>query len=188
MSGILLPIADRGQTRRQARVLIGRHRGALAIVVGLHTLAALAALPGPALLGRLVDGVLTGTTEARVDRLVLLLALSLLIRVLLVGVAQQRALVLAETVFAQLREGFVRAVTRLPLSTVERAGSGDLVARTTNDIEALSQSVRFAVPKIVVAVLGTVLTAGAMVLAAPAVSPAWLIGLVVLLPAVSTVP
>jgi ABC-type multidrug transport system fused ATPase/permease subunit len=183
VSAVLLPVADRDQTRSQARALLGRHRRALAIVVALHTLAALAALPGPALLGRLVDGVLTGTTAARVDRLVLLLALSLLTRVVLVGLAQQRALVLAETVFAQLREGFVEAVTRLPLSTVERAGSGDLVARTTNDIEALSQSVRFAVPKIVVALLGTVLTAAAMVAAAPAASPAWLISLVLLAPA-----
>jgi ABC-type multidrug transport system fused ATPase/permease subunit len=182
VSGTLLPVADRGQTRREAGALIGRHRRALTIVVGLHTSATLAALPGPALLGRLVDGVLTGTTAARVDRLVLLLASALLLRVVLVAVARQRALVLAETVFAQLRDGFLRAVTRLPLSTVERAGSGDLVARTTNDIEALSESVRFAVPRIVVAAIGTVLTAGAMVLAGPAVSPAWLISLVVLLP------
>ena len=36
---------------------------------------------------------------------------------------------LGEMVFAQLREEFVRQVLTLPLSTVERAGSGDLLTR-----------------------------------------------------------
>ena len=183
MSSALLPVADRTETRARARTLIRQHRRPLALVVALQALAVAAALPGPALLGRLVDGVLNGTTAATIDRLVLLLALALVARVVLVGVARRRALVLAETVFAGLREGFVEAVTRLPLSTVERAGSGDLVSRTTNDIEALSESVRFAVPKIVVAVIATTLTAAAMVAAGPAVSPAWLVCLLVLLPA-----
>ena len=43
---------------------------------------------------------------------------------------------LGETVFAELREGFLERVLRLPLSTVERAGTGDLVTRSTGDIEA----------------------------------------------------
>ena len=42
-----------------------RHRRWLALAVGLHGLAALAGLVGPALLGRLVDGVSNGITAAR---------------------------------------------------------------------------------------------------------------------------
>ena len=50
-------------------------------------------------------------------------------------------------------------VVALPLSTVERAGTGDLVTRTTRDVDALSHTVRFAVPSVLVAVVATVLTA-----------------------------
>jgi ABC-type multidrug transport system fused ATPase/permease subunit len=38
-------------------------------------------------------------------------------------------------------------VLALPLSTVERAGTGDLVSRTTADVDALARTVRFAIPE-----------------------------------------
>src|SRR5690606_6652248 len=55
-----------------------------------------------------------------------------------------------ETVFAELREEFVAKVTQLPLSTVERAGTGDLVSRTTTDIDRVQHTVRFGVPRVLV--------------------------------------
>src|SRR5690606_33218925 len=45
-----------------------------------------------------------------------------------------------------------------------------LVARTTGDIDALSRTVRFAVPEILVAVVTTVLTLAAAVIAGPLVA------------------
>ncbi len=62
----------------------------------------------------------------------------------------------------------------LPLSTVERAGTGDLISRTTNDIDALSETVRFAVPSVLVAGVTTTLTLAATFLAG------WLVALPVL--------
>ena len=44
---------------------------------------------------------------------------------------------LGERVLAELREEFVDRVAGLPLSTVERAGTGDLVTRTSRDVDAL---------------------------------------------------
>ena len=38
----------------------------------------------------------------------------------------------------------MRRVLALPLSTVERAGTGDLVSRTTADIDSLARTMRFA--------------------------------------------
>jgi len=66
-------------------------------------------------------------------------------------------------------------VTRLPLSTVERAGTGDLVSRTTLDIDEVSYSVRYAVPKVLVAVVTCLLTAVALALTAPLVAVAALV-------------
>ena len=45
-----LPVATTGQVRDRARALARRHRGRLALAVGLHAAAALAGLAGPALL------------------------------------------------------------------------------------------------------------------------------------------
>jgi ABC-type siderophore export system fused ATPase/permease subunit len=58
--------------------------------------------------------------------------------------------VLAEEVFADLREDFLEQVVALPLSTVERAGAGDLLSRTTADIDTLAKTVRSAVPEVLV--------------------------------------
>ena len=55
----------------------------------------------------------------------------------------------------------------IPLSTVERAGTGDLLTRTSRDVDALSHSVRFAVPETLIAVVTIVLTVGALVLVGP---------------------
>ena len=66
----------------------------------------------------------------------------------------------------------------LPLIDVERAGTGDLLSRTTNDVEALSRTVRFALPEWMVAILQAVLTLVAMLLISPLAS----IGAVVSIP------
>ena len=50
------------------------------------------------------------------------------------------------------------ACCALPLSTVERAGTGDLLTRSTSDVDALARTVRFAVPETLVAAVTTVLT------------------------------
>jgi ABC-type multidrug transport system fused ATPase/permease subunit len=178
----LLPVSDRRRTRQQAAELLATHRRAVLGITTLHVLAALAALPGPALLGRLVDDLLHGTTAATVDRITLVLLGAVLARAVLAWLAGWAALTFAETVFAELREGFMATVTGLPLSTVEQAGSGDLISRTTQDVDALGQSVRFAVPRLVVGAVGVAVTAVAMALAAPAVSPAALLGLVAIVP------
>ncbi|WP_448061893.1 ABC transporter ATP-binding protein [Cellulomonas hominis] len=153
-----LPVADTPTLRRKTAELLRRHRRSLGWVVALHVLAATAGLAGPWLLGRLVDEVAAGTTAAFVDRLVLVGVVAVLAQTVLIRYAQRAAMILGETVFADLREEFIDTVTRLPLSTVERAGTGDLVARTTTDIDRVQYSVRFGVPRILVTVATTALT------------------------------
>ena len=171
-----LPIADMATVRRHAHGLLREHRRTMITVIGLHALAALAALVAPRLVGELVDGVTHGTTRAEIDTLVIWLAASVLLQTVLMWAARRASFIMGETVFAQLREQFIARVTALPLSTVERAGTGDLVARTTNDVEALSHVVRFGIPSLFVAVVTTVLTVVAAVLAGPLVALPIMIG------------
>jgi ABC-type multidrug transport system fused ATPase/permease subunit len=169
----ILPIAGPRLVRLETTELLRRHRRQLSIAVALHAAAAVAGLAGPVLLGQLVDRVVTGTSTASgIDLLIGQLALAVLIQAGLTGFAHRSSLVLGEEVFAELRERFLERVTRLPLSTVERAGSGDLVSRTTNDVEAVSYSVRWAVPTVLVALVSLVITAVAVVVTGPLIAVA----------------
>ena len=165
-----LPVADMASVRRHTRELLREHRATMTRVVGLHALAALAALVAPRLVGELVDGIAHGTTRSQIDTISLWLAASVLLQTVLMWAARRASFIMGESVFAGLREQFISRVTALPLSTVERAGTGDLLARTTNDVEALSYVVRFGIPSLFVAVVTTVLTVVAALVTGPLVA------------------
>ena len=163
----LLPIADGTELRVHARRIARRHRRALAGVLALHALAAGAGLAGPVLLGRLVEAVGEGTTRAYVDRVVLVLAGFLVLQTAFTWAARRASFVVSERIFAELREDFMRRVLALPLSTVERAGTGDLVSRTTADVDSLARTIRFAIPETLIAAVTTGLTVAAAVWVSP---------------------
>jgi ABC-type multidrug transport system fused ATPase/permease subunit len=171
-----LPVADSAEVRRTVARLFHRHRGSLGGVAVLHTLAALAGLTGPFLLGRIIDETTAGTTLARVDTLALVLLAAVVVQAVVTRFAQRLSMVFGERVFAELREEFMATATRLPLSTVEKAGTGDLVARTTNDVNKLAHAVRFGVPRVLVCVVTLTLTLVASFLADPLVAVALLVG------------
>jgi ABC-type multidrug transport system fused ATPase/permease subunit len=171
-----LPIADGATVRKHTGMLLRNNSRPLAGVITLHTLAALVGLVGPLLLGRLVDSVTEGTTSAHVNRVVLFLVVAVIAQSVVIRFAQRNAMIFGETVFADLREDFLATVTELPLSTVERSGTGDLVGRTTNDVDRIQHSVRFGVPRILVASITIVLTIVASFFTAPLVAIALLVG------------
>ncbi|WP_277208710.1 ABC transporter ATP-binding protein [Isoptericola croceus] len=171
-----LPIADGTQVKRTVGRLFRRHRGSLGGVAALHTVAAVAGLAGPFLLGRFIDEVSGGTTLARVDTLALILVGAVVVQAVVTRYAQRLSMIFGERVFAELREEFMETVTRLPLSTVEKAGTGDLVARTTNDVNKLQHAVRFGVPRVLVCVVTIGLTLVASFLTDPLVALGLLVG------------
>ncbi|SFJ81951.1 ABC transporter ATP-binding protein [Cellulomonas sp. KH9] len=171
-----LPVADAATVRAYAAELLGRHRRRLGGLAGLHTLAAVAGLAGPLLLGRLVDAVTSGTDARYVNTLVVVGAVAVLTQTGLIRYAQRASMLFGEQVFAELREEFLETVTSLPLSVVERAGTGDLVARTTNDVNKLQHAVRFGVPRVIVAVVTITLTVVACLVIDPLVSLALFVG------------
>ena len=163
----LLPIAAGAELREQARLLARRHRGGIAVVILLHAAAAAAGLAGPPLLGRLVQSVQHGTTTGYVDKIVAILAAFLVAQTVITWFARRSSFVLSEKMFAELREDFMHRVLALPLSTVERAGTGDLVSRTTADIDALTRTIRFAIPETLIAAVTALLTVAAAIWVSP---------------------
>ncbi|MFI5890620.1 ABC transporter ATP-binding protein [Actinoplanes sp. NPDC051513] len=166
MSG-MLPVADIAQVRRYVRELFRRYPRVLGGAVALHVLAAIAGLVGPRLLGDLVEGIQHDRGAGVIDRLAALIAGFVVLQAVLTRFAYLASAQLGERVLASLREEFVERVLALPLSTVERAGSGDLLTRTTRDVDALSRCVRLAVPETMIAVITIVLVVGALVVVTP---------------------
>ncbi|WP_426246910.1 ABC transporter ATP-binding protein [Nocardioides sp. LHG3406-4] len=153
-----LPVADGPAVRRYAVRIARRHPRMLWGALSLHVLAALAALAAPRLIGDLVEAVEQGTTLGHVNRIIALLAGFLLLQTLVTRYARLISQVLGETVLAELREDFVDNALQLPVGVVESAGSGDLLTRTSRDVDQLGWSVRWALPEWTIAVVTAILT------------------------------
>ena len=83
--------------------------------------------------------------------------------------------------FAELRDDFMRRVLALPLSTVERAGIGDLVSRTTADVDALARTIRFAIPETSIACVTALLVVAAAVWVSPIAALPCIVGAPILI-------
>ena len=82
----------------------------------------------------------------------------MLVQTVLTRYARYVSQVLGEQVLAELREDFVGNALALPVGVVESAGSGDLLTRTSRDVDQLGWSVRWALPEWTIAVVTAVLT------------------------------
>jgi ABC-type multidrug transport system fused ATPase/permease subunit len=174
----ILPVADSADVRRHARRLARRHPRELATTMVLHAMAAVSGLAAPRLIGGLVQDVQQGTTATKVNQVILVIAVFIVVQSLLTRWARFRSFALGEQVLAELREEFVDDALALPIGTVERAGTGDLLSRTSRDVDALSRTVRFAVPETIVAFVTTMFTVAATLL----------VGVWVLVPMLAMVP
>jgi len=176
---VQLPIASNDIVRAYARKLITSHKLDIVKMLGLYALAAITGLIPAWVIGKIINLATTNTLHTdNITSLVIFLLVSSLSFALLTFLARTQSYKLGETIFATLREEFLASVLALPLIDVERAGTGDLLSRTTNDVEALSRTVRFALPEWMVAILQAVLTLVAMLLISPLAS----IGAIVSIP------
>ncbi|NKY96411.1 ABC transporter ATP-binding protein [Nocardiopsis alborubida] len=187
-----LPIAPVAAVWRRLRRAGREHGRLLAVVVLLYGTAALMALASPWILGLIIDtvraggasaGPLSGTadqTASRVDVLAGLIVVALVLHAGFTLASVAASIRFGESVLAELREEFVRAVLRLPMGVVERAGTGDLVARTGRDIGHLSHTVRVSVPVMAVSSVTLVVVTTALAVLHPLLLLAWLPSLPVL--------
>ncbi|MFF7588661.1 ABC transporter ATP-binding protein [Kitasatospora purpeofusca] len=162
-----LPVATPREVRAYARRLALRHPGQLSFSLLLHALATAAGLVAPKLLGGLVEDAGRGGGTDGVTGTALTIGAAVVAQAVLTRFALLASLRLSEKVLARLREEFVDRVLALPLATVERAGPGELITRTTRDIDVLAGTVQLAVPDTLVALATVALTLGAVALTAP---------------------
>jgi ABC-type multidrug transport system fused ATPase/permease subunit len=176
-----LPVADTATVHLYARRLIRQHRAMLVRMLSLYALAAFMMLIPAYIIGEITNFAADHQLTAhRITLYVGVLVVSSILGAGLSFFARRRSYILGETVFAQLREEFLESVLALPLVEVERAGTGDLLSRTTNDIEALSRTVRFAMPEWLVAIVQAVLTLIAMTIVSPQATVASLVSIPIL--------
>ncbi|HVV14347.1 ABC transporter ATP-binding protein [Amycolatopsis sp.] len=155
----LLPTATR--LRGTLAELVRPHRvlafGAFAVLLGA-TATGLATAP---LLGHIVDLVVA---HGSVAVPVVLLVIVAVARGALQAAGQTLVARVGESMLATLREQFVSRALGLPLSTVEKAGAGDLTARVTGDVSVIAKAVREGLPELGGSALTIVLTFGGLAL------------------------
>ncbi|CAM02315.1 ATP-binding cassette subfamily C protein [Saccharopolyspora erythraea NRRL 2338] len=164
MQGDLLPTATPARTRGVVGSLLRAHwplAGAAFAVLLAATAISLLTAP---LLGRVVDVIASGQPADALTWPVALLGLVAVARGAATGCGLSLMGRLGETLLATLREVFVQRVLHLPLDRIERAGSGDLTARVTNDVSMIAKSVREPLPELAQAVLTIALTLGGLAL------------------------
>ncbi|QWF79746.1 ABC transporter ATP-binding protein [Amycolatopsis sp. CA-230715] len=158
----LLPTATWARTRAVLGELV-RPRRWLALCAFAFVVAAtgIGLLTAP-LLGHIVDLVAQRRLAEAVTLPVLLIALVAIGQGTATAIGTSLIARLGEGMLADLREKFVERALGLPLEQVEKAGSGDLTARVTNDVSVIADGVREALPELGRSALTIVLTLGGL--------------------------
>ncbi|MFJ4876605.1 ABC transporter ATP-binding protein [Streptomyces sp. NPDC088745] len=172
-----LPVADGAHLRRAARELIRLDRGAFTALIALNALAVVAGLAGPWLLGRIVDAVSAGAGASAVDVLALAMAGCALAQLLLTRYARLAGDRFGERTSARVRERFVDRVLALPSSVVERAGTGDVTHRGSNDVASVAVTLRDIGPDVLIAAVQALLVLGAVFVIDPLLGLCAVVGL-----------
>jgi ABC-type multidrug transport system fused ATPase/permease subunit len=160
-----LPVAANRELAAYVRRVVRTYPAEFVLVTGLQALGTVAGLFVPWLLGDLVADVTNG--HDTVTRTVLLILGFLAAQAVLVRFASYAAALLGEKVLAMLREAFMADVLALPPEVVEDADTGDLITRTSRDVDLMSDTVRAAIPTMLTSVTLIGFTLGALVLVGP---------------------
>ena len=148
-----LPVADRSTMVRAVGRLVLEDRRAFVAVIALYLAAAGTGAALPVILGEVIDGIGTGWTASRVDLVCGAIAGCVVAQLILMRWGRLLGYRLGERAAAKLRESFIDRVLRLPLGTVERAGTGDLSTRTSGDVTAVAELLRKTGPEVAVSVI-----------------------------------
>jgi len=116
-----LPVGSPATVRAYVRELAGRHRRAFTLLIGVNTVAVLASMVGPYLLGGLVQDLSTGNRDVHLGRAVGVFLAALVVQAYFVRMVRLRGAILGERILADLREDFL---VRLGGAAAGSAGAG----------------------------------------------------------------
>ncbi|MCX5167313.1 ABC transporter ATP-binding protein [Streptomyces antibioticus] len=170
-----LPVGAPATVRGYVAELLRRHRRAFLVLLVVNTVATVASMVGPWLLGDLVERLSDGARELHLGFTTTLFVLALVVQAAFVRQVRLRGAMLGERMLADLREDFLVRSVRLPPGVLERAGTGDLLSRITTDIDRLANAMREAVPQLTIGVMWAGLLLGGLVVMAPPLAPAVLL-------------
>ncbi|QNP62089.1 ABC transporter ATP-binding protein [Streptomyces genisteinicus] len=170
-----LPVGSPATVRAYVRELVRRHRAAFGVLIGVNTVAVVASMAGPWLLGSLVERAADGARDLHLERTAALFAAALVVQAVFVRLMRLRGAILGERMLADLREDFLVRSVGLPPGVLERAGTGDLLSRITTDIDRLANAMREAVPQLTIGVFWILLLLGGLTVTAPPLAPAVLL-------------
>lgn len=170
-----LPVGAPATVRAYVTELFQRHRRAFLLLVTVNTVAVVASMAGPYLLGAVVERVSDHARDLHLERTSALFLAALVIQSVFVREVRLRGAMLGERMLADLREDFLIRSVGLPPGVLERAGTGDLLSRITTDIDRLANAMREAVPQLAIGVVWVVLLIGGLTVTAPALAPAVLV-------------
>ncbi|MEU3660934.1 ABC transporter ATP-binding protein [Streptomyces sp. NPDC032940] len=162
-----LPVAEPREVRRAIGRLIAHEKGTVALVCLLRVLAAAAGAALPVVLGGVVDGVEDGWSASRVDAVCLAVFGCVALQMALTRLGRRLGHRFGDRASARIREQALERVLRLPMRTVERAGTGDLTTRTTGDVDTVAGLLRSTGPEVVAAVLEVLVVVAAAFLVDP---------------------
>ncbi|MFT3799114.1 ABC transporter ATP-binding protein [Microbacterium sp.] len=158
-----LPVASGRQTFAVAWRLLTQRPWQLTGVVVVMLAGAATGLVTPWALGVLVDLVGDGAaTGAEIWGLGAAILAAALVAATASGVGVVLTARLFETMLAQVREEFIARALTLPQGVVERAGTGDLVSRASDDVAQVSDAIPQLVPALTSALLAVVVTVAGM--------------------------
>lgn len=154
----LLPVASARQTWTTLGAQFRDRPGLSAAAATVLVAAATGGLVAPWVLGRLVDDVIADAPVSRIAGRVAVIAAAAVLTGLLTALGAALASRLGETVLARLRERVLDRALHLPSATLERAGTGDLLARVGDDVAVVTNVIAVSGPAFVGALLSVVLT------------------------------
>lgn len=156
-----LPVATAKKSWRTVVRASRGHRLKLLGVVVIGLGSSLFGLVTPAILGRLVDDATAGTaTGASLLIMTLVMILAAVLGAVGTGLTAILAARSYQAMLAQLREELVERAMELPQHEVEKAGTGDLISRTSDDVTAIADAAPQIIPVFTRAVFTIIVTLG----------------------------
>lgn len=172
-----LPIASAREVRRSAVRLIRADPRGFAATIVLGVSAAVLALVPPWLVGVIVDRVQHGTTPADVDRFGVALVVLAIMQTLLSRFSVLVTARFGERSSRRLRREMVDRVLALPPRIADTADTGDLVVRSTTDVQRVTGILSNAVPEMLIPIVQVVLTFAFIVVLSPLLALTTIVGL-----------
>lgn len=140
------PVAGAGETLRELRHLMRGRGRMLWAPVAVLIAAAWCGVLVPRYMGQVVDVVNEHGTTGDLWNLAARMVAAVVVGAILSAVGFVMAARLAESAIAEIREDMVSTTLGLPVERVERAGTGDVVSRGTDDVAQVSEAVTSILP------------------------------------------